>query len=189
MKLIVLIFTLLFLTSCASTQFDLDKISLASSGLFPTKSVTEKAELIKSDNLDFSKYNDFAFVQIYAGGHVDFLKGLLIKSNLFKNVYNETDFSDFLINVKRIDTGSISDLVGLHEVETKLGPFFFISMYLNSDNNVMTLTISVFDTVTGKQVFHEQRSLTENPYYSYDELLFFPMFNSLIGWFHGKVNG
>ncbi|KXF80749.1 hypothetical protein [Enterovibrio coralii] len=116
----------------------------------------------------------------------DFFINSVKNSNKFNKVMSKQDMESLVLREKLTDNvSSVSDLIGLHNLQKHIGNFLILEPYVEWKGGYnYTSSLKAIDAETGETVLY-----LVNDAFNWDGLdqpLFYPLFNGLIQWADGR---
>lgn len=177
---------LLLLSACASTK---PKPLNPVTGLFPTDTVLDSGAVLTNKPFN-PKYKRLAYVKIADGKPKELTQFYLTElrnSHLFDQVDEKSDLEALVIQKNLSDkVPTISDLVGLHKLESSIGPFLIVEPYFEWKGGYNYMgQLKAIDPETGETVLLLQQKAFN--WTGLDSPLVYPLLNGFLQWARGQT--
>jgi len=184
LRILVAVLPVLALAACADVK---PKPINPSTGLFPTNTVLQSDAVRVNKPFD-PKFRHLVYLKVPDDKPKEFSQFYLTElrnTKLFDKVADKSDLEAVVIQQNLSDTvPSISDLVGLHKLETKIGPFLVVEPYIEWKGGYNFMgQMKAVDPATGETVLLLQQKAFN--WVGLDAPLVYPLLNGFLQWARG----
>lgn len=178
--------SLLLLSACADVK---PKPISPATGLFPTNTPLD-TDGVRTEKPFEAKYRHLVYLKVpddKPTAFVDFFMTELRNSKIFDKVAAKSDLEAIVIQKNLSDkVPSVSDMVGLHKLESAIGPFLVVEPTVEWKGGYhYTGQLKVVDPETGETVLLLQQKAFN--WAGLDSPLVYPLLNGLLEWARGQA--